>query len=242
MRKKLIVGLAALGVAFGTALAGEEKIAVGGHVSFSLANIQMATGSGQLFEGDFRRIGTFGAGVDFHIPVVGPWALAPGIQVECLGSRYVEDFAFGGFATHEDVKAAATYLTFPILGRYVYSLNADWSLFGSAGPYLAFLLGGRAKGGISGDDALEIDEDLKDYAKGTDIGLILGAGLLKRLGKISIFADLRFRWGLTNGLDEKKELGLLNLTARNTAFTLTVGILTTALTTRVKVDSRENPR
>ena len=103
-------------------------------------------------------------------------------------------------------------------------LNDGLSLYGLAGPYLAFLLGGTAKAEIKADNYTDsFEEDVKDHAKSTDYGLVIGVGVQKPMGERTLFVDLRYRMGLSNDASDSGFVQDMDVKCK--IFSINVGVL-----------------
>jgi hypothetical protein len=123
------------------------------------------------------------------------------------------------FTGGNDVEAF-TYLHIPVLVRYRLMESGKFVPVVFGGPTLGILLSAKEDG-----------EDVKDFFKGTDIGLDLGAGGEFPVGKMKGLVDLRYHLGLTNNYERPAiTLGALptaitDFTMRTSGLSLTVGLI-----------------
>jgi hypothetical protein len=93
---------------------------------------------------------------------------------------------------------AIDYITVPVLARYNFT-----SLFSvHLGPQIGVLMSAKAKPDGGGDA-----EDLKEYLKGTDIGVAAGIGIDLPMG---VNFGFRFVKGFTNIIDDTDEVKYKN--------------------------------
>jgi hypothetical protein len=113
-----------------------------------------------------------------------------------------------------------TYLHIPVLLRYKFMESGKFVPFVLGGPTIGFLLSAEEGG-----------ESVKDWFKGTDIGLDLGAGGEFPIGKMKGLVDLRYHWGLTNNYEAPilegaiLPMALMDFTMKTAGLSLTVGII-----------------
>jgi hypothetical protein len=205
-------------------LAAQERgVSFGGRFSLNLAGIHMSSGPDEYMAGTFSRRLTLSAGLDVQYAFGPTWAVLTGLHLDRMGARYELDVDQAEFQSHWNVRAGASYLTLPLLLQFARPLAGAWTLTAAAGPYGALFLGGNVHGQVSGDVDLEFDEDIADLGKSTDWGLIIGLGLRRPWRGWVLALDLRYRWGLSNGVDEEGDVGGTDMTARASAITLSVG-------------------
>jgi hypothetical protein len=92
---------------------------------------------------------------------------------------------------YEGTKTKLNYLQVPVLAIYTYDLGDDRKVFGGLGPYFAYGLGGKIKGGGFSEKAFDKDLGFKRF----DAGLTLTAGYkINKKWSVRIAYDL----GLAN--------------------------------------------
>jgi len=90
-----------------------------------------------------------------------------------------------------------SYLEIPVLAKFLIPSQSNIKPSFYAGPSLAIKLSGKKRGEYNGDVK---KEDLQNV-KGTDLGLVIGAGLdlnLGFLGQGKVTVDIRYTFGLTS--------------------------------------------
>lgn len=154
----------------------------------------------QNFESDGISMNPDGR-TGFHIGAfatinMGTIGIQPELIYNAVGSK-VDLGSFGEVVTKMD------YLTIPIMVRINFAKIVNIH----AGPNFGFLL--SAKQDFDGDE-----EDIKEFTKGTDLGLGVGLGLDLPMG---LTAALRYNLGLSNVTEED------DATVKNNVFQLSVG-------------------
>ena len=110
------------------------------------------------------------------------------------------DYSSGG-GDYATTVIKLDYIEIPILAKYSISPGESACPFVFVGPSIGILMGAKVD-----------SEDLKDFCKSTDIGLVLGGGVELESG-VSI--DLRYDMGMTKAFDEGN--------SKNTVISLMVG-------------------
>jgi len=222
--KRLVTLLLMLGVLL-TGASTWAQVNIGAQLGLNMANISMD--GGQIVEGDFgTRMGlNVGAVAEMKL---GPVTLQSGLLFNQVGTKYEESINQAGYSTEEEVTVKASYLTIPILAKYIMPMER-FTLYGLAGPALSFFMGGTAEGGITGDFAMDIDEEINDFVKSMDTALVLGVGVMKEMNGRTFFVDIRYSMGLCNAVDadpDSMEWGFISkLEAKNQIITINVGVL-----------------
>jgi long-subunit fatty acid transport protein len=123
-------------------------------------------------------------------------SLRAGLVFSQKGVSESDSDTYGG-QTHEyESKTTLNYLQIPINAVGRYKINDDISVFGLAGPYLAFALSGKEKETESvGGQSQSKSESIKfgssdDKMNGFDYGLTLGAGVEYKLFSLRLEYDL----------------------------------------------------
>ncbi len=122
-----------------------------------------------------------------------------------LGSRFVvqpEVFYLpqggGGRVPLTDAKILYRfdYLQVPILAKFRLMQGVPAIPVVFAGPSVGFLFGAKAKHYLSG--VLDQEEDILDFYKKVNVGLVFGVGVDWKLGRYSLIFDARGDIGLTD--------------------------------------------
>jgi len=142
----------------------------------------MTTISGDV-EDTKMKLG-FGGGAVARFAISPMFDIQPEIMIALKGCGF--DVPEG--VDEDEYKFKLTYIDVPVLARYNIPMEGNIKPAIFAGPYLGFLM-----------SAKEGDEDIKDYLKSTDFGLVLGAGIdLKAGEKGTLAIDARYNLGLSN--------------------------------------------
>lgn len=200
------------------------QINVGFQGGITLPNISW-TNEDITLDGNFKINPGMNAGILCEYAFSPELAFLSGLFYEQAGTRYKEEISEEDWHTSEEVKARANYFVIPVLVKYKYEVKEKMNIFGIGGPYYGYLLSGKAKGDITGDYNADIDVDIKDNAKSSDFGLVIGAGVEKQLKKYNIFVDFRYKIGLSNGAESGGYFEEVDLTAKNKGFSINIGIL-----------------
>lgn len=108
----------------------------------------------------------------------------------------------GGKRTYEDgadiyqTKTFLRYLHFPILAKLRLMKEGKFTPTLFAGPAVDVLLSAHIKYYTNG--TLDGDNDVKQFLKSTNVGLVFGAGVEHMMDKLRLIFDVRYDMGLTN--------------------------------------------
>jgi hypothetical protein len=134
----------------------------------------------------------FGGGVFLNYAVTEAFSIQPELLYMMAGSK---------FNFFIDVNFNLAYFEIPLLAKYSIPMEGAFSPNFFAGPYVGFLMSSKLE--ASGEE-----EDMKDYTKSTDFGLMFGAGFDYAVGSGAITFDVRYSLGLTSISDvPEDELG-----------------------------------
>ena len=154
----------------------------------------------------------FSAGVFITFNITEMFAIQPEVLYTMKGAKYEEEI-FG-----ETLKfwVNLTYLEIPLLAKIIVPTQGIVKPCLFAGPALAIKLSGKAKAEYAGETEEENIEDMK----GTDFGLVIGAGLdfglgAPGMGKLTV--DIRYSLGLSTISDFEDE------DVKNGVFSLMIG-------------------
>lgn len=172
----------AMAAGAGTARADEPRVELGIRAGLNLASVN---GDDVSFEdvSPENRVG-FSGGLFAGIRVTPSFLIQPEVLYTQKGARYE--------AAGEEAVIKLDYVEVPVLlkGRFG-SAGVKPSVF--AGPAVAFKVSGKAQ--FRGEE-----EDVEDV-KGTDFGIVLGAGLDLAAGSGAFTVDARYTLGLTTFSD-----------------------------------------
>ena len=160
------------------------------------AGVNLSTLGGDLKDSKYTF--KYQAGITVDVLLVDHLYLMTGLDFQAKGAK------LGG------VKYNPMYLQLPAMIGYKFDLGANTRLVLNAGPYIAYGIGGKTKGGEAGSQKLFKD----DIFKRLDYGVVGGVGV--EFGKFSIGAG--YDLGLANISDVK------GTKARNRNAYLTVGV------------------
>lgn len=161
-----------------------------------------------------RIVGTFGGFLEYPI---GPTLSFQGELLYAMkGVKATWDYL------DEEVKGTTklTYLEIPLLLKANIPMSGNWRPHIFAGPGIAFKLSAEheTKGGPEPGTV-----DLKDEAKGIDVGLVMGVGVGFPMGSKTISFEARYDLGLMNIFD-KEEGETEEPEVKNKVISILVGI------------------
>jgi hypothetical protein len=155
----------------------------------------------------------FGGYLTFKIADI--FAIQPEVFYTMKGSKL--ETTYLGETYKEKVKLS--YLEIPVLAKIIIPTQSSVKPCLFAGPALAIKLSSKDWYEIAGESH---EDDISDYVKGTDFGLVMGGGLDFGLGaanKGKITVDLRYTLGLTQIVNVEG----LTFDVKNGAFSLMIG-------------------
>ncbi len=101
----------------------------------------------------------------------------------------------------EEAKAQFTYLEIPILAKVTFGEDWPVQVFGELGPFVGMLMGVKYDGKSEQSyeiNGVRVTEKYKDYYKGMDLGVAVGAGaIFMILDNLGIIGNFRYNLGLT---------------------------------------------
>ena len=160
--------------------------------------LNMANLSGDDVEYNEMRM-AFGGGIWMNYAFTEAFSLQPELMYMLKGCKFEE----------VDDPLALTYIDLNILGKYSIPMEGNFAPYLFGGPYLGFLMSAEDPDG----------EDIKDYMKSMDYGLMIGAGFDYKLESGGcILMDVRYAMGLTTIDDSEEEMD-----AKNTGIMVMVG-------------------
>lgn len=178
--KKLVLSAAAavLGIMGVDAQnANTEALQLGVRAGYNLSNL-----SGDLAdEIDTKSLSGFHIGLFTEFPVAPRFSIQPEVMYSTQGAK------FEGMGSEATLRTQ--YLNVPVLAKFYVAEGFNLQ----AGPQIGFLTGAEYQ--VDGAD----DIDVSDNMKGTDFGLLFGAGYKVAQG---VTIDARYNMGLSNTLDE----------------------------------------
>jgi opacity protein-like surface antigen len=96
-----------------------------------------------------------------------------------------------------EYKELLDYIQIPVLAKFKVMAKGPFTPILQAGPYLGFLLSGKSKT-LDASGAVLFTDDLKQYYRTTDFGLVFSGGLEYEMGNKLVSLEFRYNLGLTN--------------------------------------------
>jgi hypothetical protein len=187
MKKHFVLLLALFFVARTGQTASVVPVKVGLKGGMSIASLGLKNTEGD-FDISGSRLGL--AGGAFVSVSLGTFSIQPEILYVQKGAQ--EDGTL--FGVSYTITGAIDYIEIPVLLR-VALVPGPVKPCIFVGPSMGFLMNAKIKVDVAGLSSTE--EDVKEYLKSSDIGLVFGAGL--DVSKFTV--DVRYNLGLTNVLD-----------------------------------------
>ncbi len=131
---------------------------------------------------DTKSVLRYQFGITAEIALPDHMYILTGLDFQTKGSRY-------NTTSDSGIKYNPMYLQVPVNIGYKYDLGKNIRLTGSAGPYIAYGIGGKAKT-VEGKESVFGKNKFKRF----DYGLTAGAGV--EFGKIAVVAG--YEYGLAN--------------------------------------------
>ena len=181
--KKLVLSAAAavLGIMSVNAQnANTEALQLGVRAGYNMSNLNGDTAE----DLDTKSLSGFHVGLFTEFPVAPRFSIQPEVIYSTQGARF--ENALG----EADIRTQ--YLNVPVLAKFYVADGFNIQ----AGPQIGFLTG--AEWQMDGAD----DIDVSEHMKGTDFGLLFGAGYKLAQG---LTIDARYNMGLSNVLDDNSE-------------------------------------
>jgi hypothetical protein len=156
--------------------------------------------------------------IGFNIGVLGNYAITDmfSVQAEVLYDTKGAKFEYTDPTSNEEetVNFNLNYINIPIMAKATFGDAIKF--FGEIGPTIGFLMSAKYDGEteytsyeIDPNDPLNLIETkvkYKDSFKGTDFGLVIGAGAVIPAGNLNLLADLRYNFSLGT-IAEEPETG-----------------------------------
>lgn len=156
-----------------------EALQLGVRAGYNMSNLN----GDMADEFDSKSLSGFHIGLFTEFPLAPRFSIQPEVIYSTQGAKF--ESAFG------DADLRTQYLNVPVLAK-VY-LADGFNI--QAGPQIGFLTG--AEWQIDGADDIDVSDDLK----GTDFGLLFGAGYKLAQG---VTIDARYNLGLSNIYDDEQ--------------------------------------
>jgi len=189
--KKLIVTVIALSLFVGLTGIFAQTATTGIIGKGVKVGLNMAKASGGDAPDDSKMYMGFAVGGFMTYAFSDMFAVQPELQYTMKGNK-VE-------VGDETYKTKLSYIEIPILAKVMLSGGEKIKPSFYAGPGIGFLMSAKNE-----------DEDIKDYMKSTDLGLIGGVGVDYLMGAHKITFDLRYEAGLTKLDDTEAKADIKN--------------------------------
>jgi len=147
-----------------------------------------------------KTLTAFHVGGVAEVPVSDNFSVQPELLYSSQGAKYEESEGYDG-------KFKFDYINVPVMAKF----NVSNGLSLEAGPQVGFLMSAKDEYNSTGDSG---EEDIKDFVKGLDFGLNIGAGYRLESG---LNFGARYNLGLSNindfeGADDfKNQNGVIQL-------------------------------
>ncbi len=175
-------------------------------------NLATVAGSGISSPVSMTTQYAFGVFEEFKLPL--GFSIEPDVFYSVKGFSDEVSVNIQGATFDFSAKQTSGYLDIPVLVKYYLpSSTAKFSV--CAGPSIGFLLSSKVTDNENGSST---ETDIKDQTSGTDVGLVLAAGIALPLGSIDATVEARYDLGLTT-LDKSG-----NSKVYNRVFALLVGV------------------
>lgn len=151
------------------------------------AGINFSTDSGGDY--DYKPGYQIGAGLEYQFN--NKWSLQPSLMLITKGLKssgeYLPEYGDGSF----DIKENRMYLQLPILAAYRFSLNEGLNLVLSAGPYVAYGIGGKYTNKVTseGKDIPTESNTFSDTYNRIDAGVNTGVTLEMNKFTVGVFGE-----------------------------------------------------
>lgn len=176
-------------------------------VSFSQISWNAKVGMNMSnFTGDMdtdMKVG-FNVGVGMEYQFTEMWSIQPSLMFTTKGAKYDGDFSIDDASAKAEVTMNPMYLELPIMAAARFAIADNMNIVISAGPYLAYGIGGKLKvkatasyEGESASETTKTDIFGDDGFDRFDFGLGVGAAL--EINKF--FVGLNGEFGLTKLVD-----------------------------------------
>ncbi len=172
------------------------QLTYGPKLGLNLANV-----SGDDVEDSKMLIG-FNAGLMLNYGITDMFSAQAEVLYDVKGAKF-EGVNEDG--EEEDMPFTLSYISIPLLAKATFGAS-DTKFYGEVGPTIGLLMGVKMDGeseakvmtGIDPVTFQPIYEDVKykDYYKGTDIGIAIGAGTVLPAGGMKLLLGARYNMGL----------------------------------------------
>lgn len=189
----------------------------------NLSWISISSVTGEPLPGDFGTRLSYNVGLFAEYSFNDRLHFQVGFNLDQRGFTYKES------SDNEsvDITLKAPYLEFPLVFRYAFLVKENFSLYGLAGPSIAYLVGGRIKGervynGVSSD----INNKVSDSYNKTDLGIKVGLGAEIPFAddRGATFFDVRYNYGLSDNIKQGGYYQNSSINAHSQVISFIVGV------------------
>ncbi len=215
---RLIAAMVAITALFSVSSVSAQRLAGGVRAGLAIADL---TGDdagftyidemGEQRQKEYGSKMGFSAGAFLMVDIFENFAVQPEVLYTMKGGK--TEVELGGVTY--TITESLNYLEIPVLVKYKIPTPGSLAPNLFFGPALAITLSAEMK--IEGDGSEAVD-DIKDYCKGTDFGIVLGGGLDFGVGTGKIMVDGRYTLGLTVIDDTEAKADV-----KNSVFAIMVG-------------------
>ena len=143
---------------------------------------------------EFDNLTAFGFGGVFELALGDMFVL-------CFEPMYLQKGASLDFMGISEVDFKLAYLEVPLLFKVPFS-KTPTKPYVIGGPTVGYLMSSKVEVSVLG---VKGEEDVKDYTKSLDYGILLGAGVSFAMGNTNMFVEVRYALGLANIYEEQEE-------------------------------------
>jgi hypothetical protein len=198
---KRIILSASIILALGTSLAvGQLETSYGVKAGLNFATVG---GSSVNFTPSMTTQYAIGFFDEFHLP--GGFSIDPEVYYSVKGFNEEMSSSFFGETFNISATQTSGYLDIPILVKY-YLPESRVKLNIYAGPSIGFLLNAKVTANQNGSST---ETDIKDSTSSTDVGLVVGAGIILSVGSVDVPVEIRYDFGLST-LDQSGQTNVYN--------------------------------
>lgn len=166
-----------------------EALQIGARAGYNMSNLRGDTPEGL----DTKSLSGFHAGLFVEVPVSERFSVQPEVIYSTQGAKTEGEF----LGVNGSTELKTQYINVPVLAKFYIADGFNIQ----AGPQIGFLTGAEYESKV-GSISTTVD-DATDGMKGTDFGLLLGAGYKAPMG---LTIDARYNLGLSNVYDEDSDM------------------------------------
>jgi len=219
MKKHIIIATLSLFVSLQTS---QAQTKIGCSAGLNLSTIELNIPAFQHFH--YRAGANFG--LLFSRPLFQDLTLQLGIFYTRNCSKFREEIKNNNFSSCTNVDIQTDNLLLPVSLRYHFKITDQLTAYGLVGCYFTTRLNGSAQGKTADNRGYlnKIDVNFNNLAVKTNGGVIVGAGLEKKINHFLVFIELKYFYGLNNSYTPDAYLDISNLSAHPAMFMFSVGV------------------